>query len=993
MSDNYQKILSRQKYFDDTYFDLLMSKRIRQVLLLCSNYDAFALEEDGRIDEQIFNEYASLNLRYPPLFRQVNSEREAFEVLDTSYVDLVIIMVSMGSFDPFRLARTIKKQYTNKPVVLLTHFSREVLLKLDSGISETADYIFSWLGNSDILLAIIKLIEDRMNAEFDINDVGVQGILLVEDSIRYYSSYLPNIYKILFSQSKRFMTEGLNEHQKMLRMRGRPKILLATSYEEAIDLYEKYSANILGVISDISYLKDGKENPEAGLILCKTIKERDEFMPFLLQSSDVSNENAARELGAKFLNKYSKTLSIELRNYIIRYLNFGDFIFRDPKTFREINRAIDLKSLQEVLFKIPDDCLEYHISENHFSKWLNARALFPLARIFRDLTREDFKNISEIRNFLYETIANFRRYKGRGIIANFNKATFDEYLIFARVGDGSIGGKARGLAFIDSFIKKHRLFSKYKDVTISIPKTVVLSTEVFDEFMESNHLYKIALSDLPDEQILLNFIGARLPSRVHQDLYAFISVAQGPIAVRSSSLLEDSHYQPFAGIYNTYMIPRPQDNDPQLCVKYLSDAIKSVYASVFYQSSKAYMDATSHVIDEEKMAIILQQVCGTQYKNHFYPAISGVARSINFYPIEQEKAEDGIVNIAYGLGKYIVDGGMALRFSPKYPKKVLQLSSPELALKETQKYLYAIDMSVKDFIPSTDDSNNLLKLKVREVEEDKVFRFAASTFDFQNNILRDGMLHDGKRLITFASILKHNTFPLSDILQDLLKTGQNEMSNPVEMEFAVDLDVPKGQPVLFNFLQIRPIVESNETIECDWDAISMDELIVYSEMALGNGIIQGISDIIYVKPDTFKAAESEQIAKEVELLNNTMKKEKRNYILIGPGRWGSSDNWLGIPVKWAQISQARLIVESGLDNYRIDPSQGTHFFHNLTSFRVGYFTVNPYAGQGYYNVDYLTHKESCYENDHLRHIRFNQELKILIDGKKNKGMVFKAQNS
>jgi len=974
--------------FNDTSFNLLMQRRIHKVLLISSNYDAFMLEEDGRIDEQIFNEYVSLNLRYPPIFIMADSANKAYDILKNDNIDLVITMMRIGDTDTFSFARRIKSLYPNIPIVVLTHFSREVTLRLEREDLSAIDYVFCWLGNADLLLAIIKLIEDRMNVQYDVDVVGVQTILLVEDSIRYISTYLPNIYKIIFKQSKEYMREALNEHQKMLRMRGRPKILLATNYEQAMALYEKYKYNMLGIISDITYPRKGVKDKLAGIKLCEKVKQDDPFMPLLLQSSEMSNKKYADELEVGFIHKYSKNLSIELRNYIIRQFAFGEFIFRDPDTLKPIGKAYDLQTLQNMILTIPDNSLEYHAKRNDLSKWLNARAVFPIAQLFKYVSLSDFKSLKDARSYIYKAISSYRMSKGRGIIAKFDKNSFDEYLIFSRIGEGSIGGKARGLAFVNSIIKKNKIFNKFPGIIITIPRTVVLSTDIFDEFMEENDLYKFAMSDVSDDEILNRFVDAKLPSRVYQDLYAFISVVQNPIAIRSSSKLEDSHYQPFAGIYSTYMIPKTSNST--LMIKMLSDAIKCVYASVYFKGSKAYMAATSNVIDEEKMGIVLQEVCGKQFGNRFYPTISGVARSINFYPIEPEKPEDGIANIAYGLGKQIVDGGVSLRFSPKHPQKVLQLSSPDMAIKQTQKNFYALDMCPTKFIPSIDDGINLVKYEVKDAEKDSSLRFAASTYDFQNHVLRDGVLFDGKRVITFANILKYETFPLAEILRTLLEIGQKEMNNPIEIEFAVDLNVEKGEPFVFNFLQIRPIVENDQANTFKLDEVNREDTIIYCESALGNGSIEGIYDFIYVKPESFKSLESEKIAEEIGKLNEKFIKEKRNYILVGPGRWGSSDPNLGIPVKWANISQARLIVEAGLENYRIDPSQGTHFFQNLTSFRVGYFTINPYINDGYYDLDYIINQEAFYECEYLRHVRFNKPLTVHIDGKNNRGVVYKV---
>ncbi|MBG0781580.1 MAG: phosphoenolpyruvate synthase [Bacteroidales bacterium] len=989
MTPSRPDFLNRKFTFNDTAFTSLMKKRIYNVLLISSVYDAFILEEDGRIDEQIFNEYVSLNLRYPPGFILTSDPKEVKNILKNEKIDLVIEMLSAEDRSTYKLAEEIKADYPEIPIVILTPFSRELSLKIDRNELKGIDYVFNWLGNADILLAIIKLIEDKMNAEHDIVDIGVQCIILVEDSVRFYSSYLPNIYKIIFKQSKSFMTEGLNEHQKMLRMRGRPKILLATTYEEAIELYKKYKQNILGIISDISYTREGQLDSQAGIRLCKVVKKNDRYMPLLLQSSDAKNEEIAKEIKVGFINKNSKTLSLELRRFIKEYFAFGDFVFKDPETHQEVMRAADLKALQEKIFQVPNNALQYHIERNHLSKWLRARALFPLADLFKMFTPEDFQDCDEIKRFVFDAIANFRLNKARGVIAEFNRESFDEYLSFTRIGQGSIGGKARGLAFLDSLIKRNRLNEKFEGITIGIPRTVVLCTDVFDDFMEENNLYTIALSDeATDEEILNQFIEARLPFRIHEDLYTLISVIRNPIAIRSSSLLEDSHYQPFAGIYSTYMIP-VAENDERTMIKMLSNAIKSVYASAFFKDSKAYMTATKNMIDEEKMAIVVQEVCGKRYNDHYYPALSGVARSINFYPIPPEKSEDGIANIALGLGKLIVDGGQSIRFSPKYPNKVLQTSQPDLALRETQKVFYALNMDPNSFQPTVDDAANLLQLRVAEADKDGSLRLVCSTYDFQNHMLRDGYHQGGKKLVTFANILKYKSFPLAEILLEVLRVGQLEMGKPIEIEFAVELNKPKDMVKMFYVLQIRPIVSLNESVDIDIEQIRKEDCIITADHTLGNGLIKGINDFVYVKPEAFNPAKTRDIAELVGKLNAKFLEEGKYYILVGPGRWGSSDPWLGIPVKWPQISSARVIIESGLENYRIDPSQGTHFFQNLTSFGVGYFTINPFIKDGFYDLKFLEQQEVYYEDDYIRHIRFEQSLNIIIDGRKNRGMILK----
>jgi CheY-like chemotaxis protein len=986
-------ITELQKYdFTDTSFDQLMQNRIHRVLIICSNYDNYMLEEDGRIDEQIFNEYVSLNLKYPPTFIQTDNTEDAFRILSEGNIDLVIAMLSIKGTDVFALAKRIKGEYVRIPIVVLTYFSREVSVKLEKEDLSAIDYVFCWLGDASLILAIIKLLEDKMNADHDIEQIGVQAIILVENSVRYISSYLPNLYRIILVQSLDFQHEALNEHQRMLKMRGRPKILLATNFEEATALYNKYKYNVLGIISDISYKRGGIQDENAGLELCKIVMADDDKIPFLLQSSNLMHRKAADEMGAGFINKYSKSLSHELRNFIIQNLAFGPFVFRNPDTMEPIAIATDLQSLQQNILTVPDNCLEFHAGRNQFSKWLNARALFPVAQMFKYIRREDFESLDEMRRFIYIAISSFRLGKGRGIIAKFDKSSFDEYQIFSRIGDGSIGGKARGLAFINSIIKKNKLYNKFPDVIIAIPRTVVLSTDAFDEFMEKNNLYSVALSDLPDEEILARFIKAELPGWVYQDFYAFLAISRNvPIAIRSSSKLEDSHYQPFAGVYSTYMIPRVSDN--RLMIQMLSSAIKEVYASVFYKASKAYMTATANVIDEEKMGIVLQEVCGNKHANMFYPTLSGVARSINYYPIGSEKAEDGIVNVAFGLGKLIVDGGLSLRFSPRHPKKILQLSSPDSALKETQKLYYALDLNTDSFVPSTDDGVNLLKLNIRDTSNDTAMKYLASTYDHNNQMLYDGINHQGKRIITFSSILQHNQFPLADILNSLLEFGSQEMNNPIEIEFAANLETPAGLPKIFNFLQIRPIVQSDQSYDFRIGEIDPGKTIVYSDSALGNGSFKGIKDIVYIKPDAFNPADSEKIAADIDRINSVFISRNAGYVLIGPGRWGSADPWLGIPVKWQQISGARIIIESGLKNFRIDPSQGTHFFQNLTSFRVGYFTINPYYKEGHYDVEWLNHQDVKYEDEYIRHVSFEDTVEILIDGRLHKGVIMKPASA
>ncbi|MCU4157167.1 phosphoenolpyruvate synthase [Carboxylicivirga sp. A043] len=977
--------IQQASYFSDTPFGHLMQKRIHKVLLICSGYDAFMLDEDGRIDEQIFNEYVSLNLRYPPQFIHVETSEEALEVLKYDQIDLVITMLSIGGMDPFSMAKKVKESYESIPIVVLTPFSREVSVRMSREDTSAIDYVFCWLGNADIMLAIIKLIEDEMNVEHDVEEVGVQTILLVEDSVRFYSSYLPLIYRIILKQAKKFMDEGLNEHQKMMRMRGRPKILLARTYEEAVELYEKYEDNLLGIISDVSYNKGGIKDTEAGIKLARHVKQRNKYMPFLLQSSNRSLESVAKELKVGFLFKHSSSLLRRLKLFINKYLAFGDFVFVDPKTGQEVGRVSNLKELQEKLFQIPDESLFYHFQRDHVSKWLNARALFAVAEVIKYLKVEDFANLDATKRFLFDTIANFRYSKARGVIAKFYRDKFDEYLTFTRIGDGTIGGKARGLAFLNLLIKKYNEFHALDNVIVTIPRTVVLSTDVFEEFMEVNELYPIALSEASDEEILSAFVKSPLPERIHGDLFKLISIAKGPVAVRSSSVLEDSHYQPFAGIYSTYMIANSDEEN--IVLSQLCDAIKCVYASAFYSSSKRYMEATMNVIDEERMGIVLQEVVGQRHGDVFYPTFSGVGRSVNFYPIEPEKAEHGTVNVAMGLGKHIVEGSASLRFSPKYPQKILQLSSTDMAVRETQKSFFALDMKSSSFRPSVNDSVNIVKLDLKTAEAHGTLRWVGSVYDYNNHMIRDGLMAKGLRLVTFANVLKYDAFPLAPIIEKVLEIGQKEMNQPVEVEFAVDLQVPSGQPPVFYLLQIRPIVDSKESITEKLEEIKPEETLVHSKSALGNGVIDDIQDIIYIKSANFNPANNTKLVPIIEKLNAPFHANNKPYILIGPGRWGSQDPWLGVPVKWTQISAARLIVETGLENYRVDPSQGTHFFQNLTSLRVGYFTVTPSIGDGFIDVQFLDSLPAVYEDEFIRHVQLADSCCIKIDGQKGIGVV------
>ncbi len=984
----------------DVTFVNLMTRRIYNVLIVANPYDAFMLEDDGRVEEKIFNEYMELGLRYPPTFTQVSTIDEASAVLATMKIDLVVCMPGNADNDAFDVARAIKGKYPEIPCVVLTPFSHGITRRMQDEDLSIFDYVFCWLGNTNLIMSIIKLIEDKMNLEHDVNEAGVQMILLVEDSIRFYSSILPNLYSYILKQSQNFATEALNRHAANLRMRGRPKVVLARTYDEAMHIYGMYKDNCLGVISDVRFpihsaqrtqivgtgASPDDKDPEAGFKLLESIRREDEYVPLIMESAEAANRERAEQEGFRFVDKNSKMLSVDLRHLLEEHMGFGDFIFRDPKSHDEIMRISTLKELQDNIFKIPRDSMLYHISRNHMSRWLAARAIFPVSNFLKHVTWHKLQDVDAHRQIIFDAIVQYRHMKNVGVVAVFDRGKFDKYAHFARIGEGSLGGKGRGLAFLDHVVKTHPQFNQFAGATVQIPKTVVLCTDVFDQFMEHNNLYDIALSDAPDEVILQHFLRAQLPDSYIDDFFTFFEATKSPIAIRSSSLLEDSHYQPFAGIYSTYMIPYLDDKYEML--QMLAAAIKGVYASVFYRDSKAYMTATSNVIDQEKMAVILQEVVGKTYGDHYYPNISGVLRSLNYYPIGDETAEEGIASLALGLGKYIVDGGQTLRVSPYHPRQVLQMSEMEMALRETQTRFYALDMKHVGADFKVDDGFNILKLKVKEADRDGALRYIASTFDPYDQVIRDGLYEGGRKVISFCGVLQHDVFPLPQILQMSMKYGAEAMRRPVEIEFACNLNDDKTGD--FYLLQIRPIVDSKQTLVEDVAAIPDGKCLLRCHNSLGHGIVDNVTDVVYVKyDDQFSAMHNPDIAADMERINRRFLEEGRNYVLVGPGRWGSSDPWLGVPVKWPNISAARVIVEVVLRNYRVDPSQGTHFFQNLTSFGVGYFTIDtnrPGEG-GLLRKDLLDRMPALEETQWVRHVRFDSPLHIMMDGMRQEGCV------
>lgn len=968
-----------------------MTRRIRRILLVCNNYDRFALEEDGGLETKIKQEYSELELSNPPTFTRVESTKEALALADAGEkFDLVITMYNVGEVDVFEFSRRMKADSPDVPIVLLTSYSKEIYRQIDDGDASNIDFVFCWNNSPDLILAIVKLLEDWLNADHDILEVGVQTILLVEDSIRYYSTYLPMLYKLVLQQNAESIKEALNEQQRVLRKRSRPKILMATNYTDAVRLYERYKDNMMGVISDVGFVvnkndKRSEEKLDAGIDLCKLIRERTPMMPILMQSSQASMAEVAKELGVGFVVKSSSILIHEISDYICREFGFGDFVVTNKRTGEEICRARDLHELWHALDRIPDEELIRLGRNNYFSKWLLARGIFSVGNAIVNV-KIDSNSVAATRKLLKDTIRDYRIAQGLGVVAQFQKENFNDAIWFSKLGNGSLGGKARGLAFMNSILQRHNLYDKWNGVRVMVPRTFVITTEYFDRFITENGLQYVIGSDLSDAEILSEFVASTLPYDLLQELKVLIHHVHKPLAVRSSSVLEDSYYQPFAGVYSTYMIPHTENEDQMF--RLLSKAVKCVYASVYFASSRSYIKATGNVLAEEKMAVVVQEICGTEDQGYFFPTFSGVARSLNFYPIGHEEPEDGIVKVAMGLGKAVVDGDQVLRFSPKYPKHVLQTSTPELTITDTQQSIHVLDLQPEKFKTSVDDGVNIVRVPVSECEKFRNMRFLASTFDFENMRIVDSAYPKGPKYITFAQILKYKTFPLADIITHLLDIAHQEIKCYVEIEFAANLDVQDDEDAVFNVLQVRPISVDTRNSMVDWNQIDPEGAFLESSNALGTGWIENVRDIVYLRPEAFDTLKTKEMAEQVKKINNRMRDEGRGYVLIGYGRWGSSIPSLGVPVQWSEISEAKVIVEACLENFRIDPSQGTHFFQNLTSFNVGYINVNQYANPGdHVDIDYLDTLPAVEETEFVRHVQLDTPLQICIDGRGGKAMI------
>ena len=978
----------------ESNYTSLMVKRVKRILLVCNNYDSFALEEDGRIDVQIAQEYAELNLSNPPSITRAETTKEALSVIEERKAsrklpfDLILTMYSVGELDVFDFAKEAKLLMPDCPIVLLSAFSKEIYNRIEQHDRSDIDYFFTWNNSTDLIIAIIKLIEDQLNAPHDILDEGVRAILLVEDSVRYYSTYLPLLYKLVLHQNQIAIRDALNEKQQLLRKRARPKVLMATCYDEAVALYNRYGKNIIGVISDIGFVlhkgdPSSSEKLDAGVDLCKLIREDNPTMPFLMQSSQESMRSIAKQLKVGFVVKKSKTLTQEVSEYIEYEFGFGDFIARDPRNGKEIARASDLEGFEHIISTISSAAFRRLSDNNYLSKWLFARGLFTVGRTVSALKIQDETDIENIRQTNIRLIHDYRINQALGVVAKYSPETYNDTIWFARCGDGPMGGKGRGLAFLNHVLQKNDLYDRWENIRILVPRTMVLTTDWFDRFIHDNGLQYVINADLTDEEILSEFVAAALPLELRDALRHFIRVTQRPLAVRSSSKLEDSYYQPFAGVYSTYMIPHTENEDQQL--RLLSKAVKSVYASVYFAASRGYITSTGNVLSEEKMAIVLQEVCGEQEGNYYFPVISGVARSVNFYPVGKEKPEDGIVKVAYGLGKVVVDGEQVLRFSPKYPKNVLQTSTVDLAMRETQQSMLALSLSPEKFKTSIDDAINLERIPIHDCGQFESLKMIASTYDRENMRIVDSCYPDGPRIVTFAPQLKFKTFPLAEIVEQLLIMAQQEIKCPVEIEFAVNLE---HEPQIFHVLQIRPISADSLNAKVEWSQIDESGAFLRSGSALGVGQIEEVSDIIYLRRDTFDILRTREMADTIRQWNNRLRQEGRQYLLIGFGRWGSQIPTLGVPVQWSDISEAKAVVECGLENFRIEPSQGSHFFQNMTSFNVGYMNIDPWARpEDQYDASVLDALPAVEETELVRHVRLDKPLEMYIDGFANKAMV------
>ncbi|KUO69660.1 MAG: phosphoenolpyruvate synthase [Clostridia bacterium BRH_c25] len=968
------------------YHDL-MRFRVREILLVSTPYDAFVLEEDGRLSEQIFSEFLDLNLQFAPRIKRVSSAEEAFTTLKKRMYDLIITMPHISDMDPLEFGRRIKQTYRGKPVVMLTYdtVSNDIIEEIRK--SRVIDRVFYWSGDSKIFLAIIKYVEDRFNVDHD-SKLGVQGILVIDDSPWYYSQFLPIIYTEVVKQTRYLISHAVNELHRNLRMRARPKILLAETYEEAEDIIRRYRNNLLGIISDVGFPKDGKRNKSAGFELACRIKKEITDLPVLLQSGEASNAEKARELNIAFLSKTSPNLLLELRSFILNNFGFGNFVFKYPDG-TVIESASDMTDFERVIRSIPEESLLYHSSYNHFSRWFRARTEFEIADELRPLNRADFKNAAELRAVIISCLEKFHTRYQKGVILDFGHLRMDIESSFNRLGSGSLGGKGRGVAFFNTLLSDTDIQNKYKDIKIKTPRSFVICSGIFEEFMESNNLQEMAVNSKDEEAIAQRFLAAKLPTEIADNLRVLAEIANYPLAVRSSSILEDSQILPFAGIYKTYVLPNNHP-DPEIRLKQLVDAIKLVYASVFSQSPKQYAQNADLRIEEEKMAILIQQLIGERHGDAFYPTFSGVAQSYNFYPISYMEPGQGVVSLALGFGRKVVEGGQVYRFSPAYPKMPPPYLSPTEILRGSQSEFYALDLNFSAEQLTTDDRCTYKEFGLKRAESDGVLPYIASTYSAQDDVINDTIMGKGPKVITFAPILKYNLIPLADILKDLFQLNKHAFGSDVEIEFAVNIPLDRSKKAEFYLLQIRPLVVGKESEEVKIGKYTEKDLIAGSRHTIGNGNYQNIYDIIYIDKNSFEITKTNKIASEIDILNKQLYNESRKCIIIGFGRLGTSDPSLGIPMTWSQMSQAKVVVEADLDILAVEPSLGSHFHHNLTSLKMGYLHIGTKYGNGeFVDWDWLDKVPVHNQTEHVKLIRSDKPFQVKIDGRSRTGVILR----
>ena len=967
-----------------TGFENLIRFRVRKVLLVASLYDAFTLEEGGRLTELLLSEYRELNLSEAPHIVRATSGSEALELIESQPFDLVLTMTRIGDMDATRMAHRAKAMRPDLPVMALGYNGRE-LERITALPDCPIDRVFIWTGDVRILIAIIKQVEDQRNVEWDTRHGDVRTILLIEDSVRFYSSYLPLIYTAVMGQTHELMAAGINLSQKLLRMRARPKILFATTFEEAWSFYDTYRDYMLGVISDARFPWEGQRREDAGVEFIRRLKDDDPHMPAVIQSSDPAVATASELVDAGFIRKDSPNLLHDLQGFMREHFGFGDFVFRMPDG-AEVGRADDLGSMTRMLERIPDLCLQHHAARDHFSNWLRARTEFTLAKLIKPRKASDFPSSEDLRRYLVDTFRWYRKELRRGVVYDFSRRNFESGS-FARIGTGSLGGKARGLAFMNHIIDRYGIKERFPGVEIQVPPTAVVATDVFDSFLDQDSLRRRVIASQDDREVIDACLEAKLPPGIYADLEFFLDQVRYPLAVRSSSLLEDAQGQPFAGVYNTYMLPNNHD-DLAVRLDQLCDGIKLVYASTFSQGAKAYLKATANRVEEEKMAVIIQQVVGRSHEHYVYPDFAGVAHSTDHYAAGDARPEDGVAMVALGLGRTVVEGGKALRFSPRHPRRLPQFATVKDTLNNSQRSFQAIDVSRPEAYPRHSEDDNVVALDLEIAERHGTLDAVGSVYDHANGAIYDGIHRPGVRLVSFAHVLKSGVFPLADALAFLLELGRRCMNCSVEMEFAANLHL-RDEPDEFGLLQIRPLATEHATPNLPADLCAGEDAVISTEVSLGNGRYTGIRDLVYVPRDRFNRGETEAIAAEVGRMNTALAGQRRPYLLLGPGRWGTADRWLGIPVQWTQISGAAVIVEVDLEDFKVTPSQGTHFFQNLTAFQVGYLTVNQASGGGRVNWDWLDSLPVVEQTDYLRRVRLDEPLTVLIDGRSGRAAAFR----